>query len=248
MNSLEIDNGRTKGGGQAGEYIRYPDSWVPAAELGKRIPPYAPTANISSFINEHHRYYAECPLTNGFLVDLGIPGWLRREDALKLYELAYFSSGDILELGCFKGLSTSILSRAVLDSGDMKGITTVDAGLRYLLVARKNLAMRGLGRPVKMRWDDGANACRKLAARGRRFGFVFVDHSHAYDAVAAVCQWMPELLLPGGFCLFHDFNDERNNDPDEPEYGVSQAVTEHLRPPFHFYGIFGCTALYRNGR
>jgi predicted O-methyltransferase YrrM len=245
MHNRGIDNVTTRARVKSGDFIRYPDSWMPVEELGKRFPPYAPTANISSFINEHHRYYSECPLKNGFLVDLGIPGWLRREDALKLYELAYFSSGDILELGCFKGLSTSILSQAVLDSGAKKGITTVDAGLRYLLVARKNLAVRRLGKPVTMRWDDGTNACRQLAARGRRFGFVFVDHSHAYDAVAAVCRWLPELLVPGGFCLFHDFNDDRNNDPNEPEYGVSQAVTEHLRPPFEFYGIFGCTALYR---
>lgn len=227
------------------ELTRYPDSWIEPTQLGKRIPPYAPTFRIDSFINDHHRLYSECPVKEQIFLDLGIPGMLRREDALKLYELAYFSIGDVLELGCFKGLSTSILAQAVIDAKRGHTVTTVDMGLRYLVVARKNLTLRGLGRVVTMKWGDGAGVCRRLAEGGRRFGFVFVDHSHTYDAVAAACDHLPRLMLKGGFCLFHDFNDEKNTDPSEPDYGVSQAVIDRLGAGFQFYGIFGCTALYR---
>lgn len=228
------------------ELVRYPDSWIDPTELGKRIPPYAPTVRIDSFINDHHRLYSECPVKDQIFLDLGIPGMLRREDALKLYELAYFSTGDVLELGCFKGLSTSILAQAVIDANRGRTVTTVDAALRFLVVAKRNLAARGLGRVVTMKWGDGASVCRKLAERGRQFGFVFVDHSHTYDAVAAACKYLPRLVSKGGFCLFHDFNDEKNTDPNEPDYGVSQAVVDHLGPGFTFYGMFGCTALYRH--
>ncbi len=54
------------------------------------------------------------------------------------------------------------------------------------------------------------------------------------------------MVNPGGFCLFHDFNDRRNADPAETNYDVYRAVTEGLDPKvFEFYGIYGCTALYR---
>ena len=44
---------------------------------------------------------------------MGIEGWLWREDALKLYEMAYFARGNILELGCYHGLSTALLALAL---------------------------------------------------------------------------------------------------------------------------------------
>src|SRR5438128_632925 len=81
------------------------------------IPPFRPTyAYGDGFVNESHASYQTCP-ANEHLIDLGISGWLRREDALKLYELAYFADGPILELGSYHGLSTSILSRAAHDAG-----------------------------------------------------------------------------------------------------------------------------------
>jgi hypothetical protein len=57
---------------------------------------------------------------------------------------------------------------------------------------------------------------------------------------------MEKLIYPRGLCLFHDFNDTKNNDPENKDYGVSQAVFEGLpMDRFEFHGIFGCTALYR---
>jgi hypothetical protein len=57
---------------------------------------------------------------------------------------------------------------------------------------------------------------------------------------------LPAIVGSGGFCLFHDFNDRRNEDPDEPDYGVHRAVADGLDPEsFEFYGIYGCSGLYR---
>lgn len=81
------------------------------------VPPYRATyAFAGEFLNEQHRFYSICPAKE-HLIDLGIDGWLRRENALNLYELAYFAPGPILEIGSYHGLSTSILARAVAEGG-----------------------------------------------------------------------------------------------------------------------------------
>jgi hypothetical protein len=106
---------------------RHPESFLRLDDVGTVIPPYRPTFDFpGDFVDEAQRRLALLPLKDGVLIQLEnsrwlgqtIRGWLRREDALKLYEIAYFASGDILELGSFHGLSTSILLlRAATRSG-----------------------------------------------------------------------------------------------------------------------------------
>lgn len=92
------------------------------------IPPYQPTYRFEGeFIDKDHAFYATCPMKE-HLIDVGIEGWLRQEDALKLYEMAYFAQGPILELGSYHGLSTSILSLANYNSGLTKEIFSVELG------------------------------------------------------------------------------------------------------------------------
>jgi len=79
---------RTQGKPQAVQILQNADSWIAPAEIGTRFPPYRRTFAGSEFINEYHRFFAFCPVKEEILIDLGIPGWLRREDALKLYEEA----------------------------------------------------------------------------------------------------------------------------------------------------------------
>lgn len=96
------------------------------------IPPYQPNFNFSgAFIDTYHQSLAEAPLKDDVLIQIKnrrwfgrvLAGFLRREDALKLYELSYFATGDILELGSYQGLSTSILAQAVRNSGQSKHTT-----------------------------------------------------------------------------------------------------------------------------
>jgi predicted O-methyltransferase YrrM len=206
------------------------------------------------FVDASHRRLAECPLRDGCLLELRngrllgqvIQGWLRREDALKLYEIAYFAAGDILELGSFHGLSTSILSRASRNSKRPRRIETVDRSPRSVLMTQWNLRRQGLKRGVSTFCGDALLEVRRRAAKGARYGMVFVDHSHAYGAVYSVCRELGRVVAPGGFCLFHDFNDPRNYDLGDPEYGVHQAVLDGLdRERFEFMGVYGCLALYR---
>jgi predicted O-methyltransferase YrrM len=160
--------------------------------------------------------------------------------------MAYFAEGDILELGSFNGLSTTILARGIRASRRGARIVSVDLNPGSVRETRRTLRWQGLSRDVVQICGDAADVAARLAAEGRRFAFVFVDHSHEFEPTRRVCQALPSLLTPGGFCLFHDFNDARNTDPGANDYEVYQAVMEGLDPErFAFYGIYGCTALYR---
>jgi predicted O-methyltransferase YrrM len=227
------------------------DTVVPFNQLGLVGRPYKPTfAFNGDFINDHHRFYATCPV-NGICIDIGIVGWLQQADALKLYEMAYFAKGDILELGCHKGLSTSILSQANYDTGRKKRIITNDLSGDCIQHTRKTLTDRNLADGVDFQQGDSAQVCRQLIRQRRRFDFVFIDHSHDYVPVLEVCQELKALVNPGGLCLFHDYNDSRNRAPDDQDYGndkygVYQGVDHGLaRGAFEFYGCFGCTGLFR---
>ena len=76
------------------------ETFIEFSELGKTHPPYQPTyEGFGNYINEFHRSFATCSL-KGLTIVADVPGWLQRGDALKLYEMGYFTDGDILELGC----------------------------------------------------------------------------------------------------------------------------------------------------
>jgi len=233
---------------------KHADSFLRLEDLGTKFPRYRPTFFFpGEFINESHRFFSICPV-DGALIQIKdrhwfgqpIAGWLRREDALKLYELAYFASGDVLELGSYHGLSTSILSQANEDSPLTNTIYSVDRDPACVQMTYRNVRRKGLGISVRTLCGDASTLVRRMASEGRSFEFVFVDHSHAYDPVYNVCRELGNLIGLGGFCLFHDFNDLRNADGENKDYGVYQAVRDGLSSSaFEFYGIYGCTGLYR---
>ncbi|MDA3898652.1 MAG: class I SAM-dependent methyltransferase [Desulfobacteraceae bacterium] len=234
---------------------KHADTFLEVKELGKKIPPYQPTYEFSnSYIDSYHQYLAESPLQENTLVEVKtqkwfgkvIPGWLRREDALKIYELSYFAKGDILELGSYHGLSTSIIAQAVCNSKQSNHLYSIDLSSRNIKAAKNNLQAMGLDKYTTMICDDGVKAVNDYARKKRCFDFVFIDHSHAYEPVYKVCVELANIMASKTFCLFHDFNDHRNSNPDDNDYGVYQAVLDGLdQNQFEFYGIYGCTGLYR---
>jgi predicted O-methyltransferase YrrM len=62
-------------------------------------------------------------------------------------------------------------------------------------------------------------------AEEKTFGFIFVDHWHGYEATHSAVIRATRLLLPGGFVMFHDYNDPSATLPDHPDK-VFQAVTD----------------------
>jgi len=235
--------------------LRHADTVPSEQELGRVMPDYRPTYDFGkTFINSRHRRYSTCAVPSGILIKPkrwrwfgeSIPGWLQRADALKLYELAFFSRGDILEIGSYHGLSTSVLSQANRDSPVRKRIVSVEIDPASAAATRRTLGRWRLQRDVTQLCADGLAVVRDFIGSRRLFGFVFVDHGHDRDSVFTLCCELTAIVEPGGFCLFHDFNDARNTDERCPEYGVYQAVRDGLDPrAFSFYGIDGCCALYR---
>jgi predicted O-methyltransferase YrrM len=223
-------------------------------ELGTHYPPYTPTFEFDGdFVDSYHAALARAPTRDGVLIKIKdrrwlgrtIPGWLRREDALKLYELAYCCQGDILELGCAFGLSTTILARANCNSPVKKHIYSVDLGPDCVKATQQTLRRAGLDRNVTLLCGDAVDVLGSFVERGMTFGLVFVDHDHAYESVLPVCQMFRSLLNPAGHCLFHDYNDARNLDPTITGYGVYSAVHDGLSPDeFAFAGCYGCTGLF----
>lgn len=231
---------------------KHPESWLGPIELGTCFPDYKPNFGFpGEYIDSFHTAIGSSAKGAGLInpsAMFGTPieGWLRRADALKLYELGYFVEGDILELGSYQGLSTCILSQANYNSGNKKHIYSIDLSAQRSSKTIESLQVTGLDRNVETICSEATAAAKRLAANGRQFQFAFIDHSHCYKPVFDVCRVLATIVTPGGFCLFHDFNDSRNEDPAQPDYGVYRAVVEGLEEDFfEFYGIYGCTALYR---
>ena len=235
--------------------LRHAGTFIKLDELGTHYPAYQPNFDFAGeFVDSvHHRLANSVDRANGLVYlktrrwfGKAIPGWLRPEDALKIYEMAYFAQGDILELGSYYGLSTSILSMANERTPYRKNIYSVDLDPKCVAEANHNLQIQNLDRQVTMICAEATAAVKQFASEHKQFSFVFIDHSHAYEPVLTVCRELNTVVSPGGFCLFHDFNDARNRDMSAHDYGVYQAVTEGLAPElFEFWGIYGCTALYR---
>ena len=211
--------------------------------------PYEKTHKFDGeFINDNHRRLGLAPTGRMGLpicIDIGIDGYLQREEALKLYELAYFNNGDALELGTYRGLSTSIIAGALRD-GSRGHLETVDIDRWANRRARKTIKQLFGRGPVTFTLMDATKRLDQIIAEGRKAGFMFVDHWHGYQSTFEAAERAKDILSPGGFILFHDFLDPGNTQPGHP-YGVYQAVIDAFGDDerMQFSGLFGSTALFR---
>lgn len=254
----------------------HPETFLRAEELGAYYPAYRPTYDFDGdYVNVVHRELSQRPVrrngtirvsgSSSWQLNLSIvlhdvatwlrnavrfagstPGWLRPEDALKLYELAYFAPGDILELGSYHGLSTGILAQANRDRPDHQSLYTVDLDPACVIATLRSLRRKGLADGVTAICGDAVTVLERFAAERKQFALVFVDPCHAYTHMLGVCRALPAVLANGGFCLFHDYNNPDNRDDARSDYGVYQAVHDGLDASrFTFCGIYGSTGLFR---
>ena len=214
---------------------------------------YRPTFGFAGYLNAQHAAWANWPLTAERILQHSIFGWLRRADALKLYEMAALCPGDVLELGTHQGLSTHIMAAAVESFGGGRRIDSFDLDPECVAKARANLSPEVAKGIVSIDVGEAGARCRRFIAEGRRFGFVFVDHTHYYGPMCEICRLLPEVVEPGGFVLLHDFTDPRSRAPadgePEPDFGVLAACHDCLPPgAFRYFGAFGCSGLFRRTR
>jgi predicted O-methyltransferase YrrM len=173
-----------------------------------------------------------------------LPGWLREEDALKLYELAWFSSGPALDIGTYRGKSAILMAQALHDAGRAGPIVSLDVDRDALRAAAALAAERGLEDRVALVRGTAGQLFRSVP--GLRPALVFLDGDHSRRGVARDLRALEPQVPAGGLMLFHDYYDARNADPSEPDYGVVQGVEESWVPrQCEFAGVFGCCALFR---
>ncbi|MBF0551638.1 MAG: class I SAM-dependent methyltransferase [Deltaproteobacteria bacterium] len=231
------------------------DKTITGATLQKYITTYRPTFDLfDQYIDEYHRRLADMSRVSPGDPNVAahIPGYLVKADALKLYEMAYYCEGDILELGCYAGLSTSIMATALSASKSKNGrIIGVEISPARAEDTKRNLAKMNVAGRAEVICGDAQEVCDNLIAANAKFGFIFVDHSHSYEHTYEACKRIPALLVPGGYCMFHDFSHVANFVATDPEYGfhffgVPHAVLDALTDEdFELLGIYGLAALYR---
>jgi 2-polyprenyl-3-methyl-5-hydroxy-6-metoxy-1,4-benzoquinol methylase len=229
---------------------RHPETKLSLDELGAPRPYRTTIPFEGQYIDSTHEGIARLPIANGPCIQWpngntgeAIVGWLQAADAMKLYELAYFCPGDILEIGTHQGLSTIVMAAALQNRGDAIRIHTIDLDPWCIETARNNFRRNGVDDWIAATSEDAVAAIRRLAATPQRFAFAFVDHAHEYAPVVEVCNEIERVLLPDAFVLFHDYNDPTNRAPNG--YGVYQGVQDALPGQFEFFGAYGCTALFR---
>jgi cephalosporin hydroxylase len=230
---------------------RHPETFLTLEETAQEMRfsrPYLPTyPGFRYYIDDYHFYLGTAPLNprNQVTIDIGVDGWLFPSDASKLYEMAYFADGPILELGTFRGLSATVIANAMSRSHPDKTLVTIDIDPEHVKNAEEGFRTREV--PARERVTflaaDAVVQTAAFANEGKQFAFAFVDHSHSYAHMLPTCRRLAEIIRPGGFVLFHDYNDLRNSRKDH-DWGVYQAVRDGLTG-FRFYGIYGCTGLFR---
>jgi predicted O-methyltransferase YrrM len=202
---------------------------------------YAPSYEIpGNDLGDFHRSVGEAVRD--------IPGWLHEEDTRKLYELAFFSPGPILEIGTWCGKSAAVLAYGARDGGRNAPIFSVDVNESRLDQARIELSQRGFAASVTL--VHGTVKAFLNAVAGFEPRLVFVDGNHSLRGVLRDLAALESRVPQGALLLFHDFSGARNDDPHDRGYEVARAVARSwVQRDCDFGGVFGLSGLFvrRNG-
>lgn len=176
-----------------------------------------------------------------------IPGWLRPEDALKLYELAFYTPGPILEIGSYQGKSSVLMALALRDAGNPAPLYSLDVDPVAQRAAAEAAARHGVA--DRITYVRGSAAALFAAMPGLRPGTVFVDGDHSLEGTRRDLDALRARVPAGALLLMHDYADPRNADPADVEFGVVAAVEGGwMARDCAFGGVFGCCGLFRRER
>jgi hypothetical protein len=122
-------------------------------------------------------------------------------------------------------------------------VVSLDVDAAGLREAAAQLSRRGLaGRVVLVR---GTAEALMRSHPAFTPAFVFLDGDHSRRGVARDLRALRDRLPAGAPILLHDYHDERNADPFEPDYGVPQAVEESwVASDCELDGVYGCSGLF----
>ena len=171
-----------------------------------------------SSITDYHASLLDLPIEKG-VIKTDIDGWLQPTEAHFLYKCAY-ESANILELGPYHGLSTSIIAQAKIDSGNIGTITTVDVFSKNIEKTKHNVGKIAPDVKISYNIDDAINFVVKQNELPMPvfYDMIFIDANHTYEWMKLLTQKVKPLS--DGIMLFHDYYHRST--------GVKQAVAEVL--------------------
>jgi len=175
-------------------------------------------------LNEYHESLLHLPIENG-IIKTGIEGWLQPIEAHYLYECAY-NSNNILELGCYHGLSTTIMAQAIYDAGNKGTMTTLDVFNDNINETMKNVKTHTPEVNVNYEVEDAINF---VIADNKKYDMIFIDANHTYEWMKILTQKLSKISE--GKIIFHDFFHKST--------GVQKAVEEVLGLATHKIGSIG---------
>jgi len=172
-----------------------------------------------------------------------VDGWLLDEDALKLYELAYFTRGPVLEIGAYHGKSSIVMARAIQDAGRPTFVVSLDVDIEALGTARRNAERVGVSPTIL--YVHGTPMTLRHAMGGLAPQLTFVDGLHTYDGVAQDLRALEPIVPAGGIIVFHDYLEDHAD--ERPEwYRVFEAVRDSwVRRDCEFAGTAGGCGVFR---
>lgn len=151
-----------------------------------------------------------------------IQGWIADEAGAVLYQLAreYSPNGVIVELGSWKGRSTTWLAYGAMDRASRGHVYCVDTWkgsdepehevfLREIAEGElfrefnDNMLTAGVRDYVTPLRGDTVSVSR-LWEREKRIGLLFIDAAHDYTSVRADFEYWSPFVEEGGFIVFDD--------------------------------------------
>lgn len=166
-----------------------------------------------------------------------IPGMVDMRRGMYYYFLAYAGiPGDIIEIGCWQGRSTSFLAQACKDSGNglLHAVDTFggnpgnerayrvgaddlsDLEINFL----NNMERLGLADQVRVHSGRSEDVAGKVLSEVGDVRMIVIDAEHTYEAVKAELALYADALAVGGLLVFDDYS--------KRFAGVARAVNEHL--------------------
>jgi len=135
----------------------------------------------------------------------------------------------IIEIGSFRGRSTSMLAIALGTLGSNLPVLSIDPhhdqpfNLNHVRTALAQLGEERRLVQVQMGSDQAAPLIAENSA-----ALIFIDGDHSYDQVVADFNNYKSIVAPGGIIAFHDYGYAKHNELPEAAPDVRPAVDEHV--------------------
>jgi predicted O-methyltransferase YrrM len=114
-------------------------------------------------------------------------------------------AGDVLEIGSAYGYSTVVMALTGPRVTAVDPHTWIPGSLPAM---EASLAAYGVASRVRILAETSASAMSDLAVAGTRFGLVFIDGDHSYEAVRDDADRALKVLRPGGVLACHDYGED----------------------------------------